>query len=284
MPRASGPTVARWQLSRQLRMLREEAELSASDAGEVLDCTEWKIYKIESGNVGISRPDLTLLLDKYGVTDKQRRDALFDLQKRGKQRGWWGKFGQLPASYTMILGLQSAATEIKSFELSVIPGLLQTEDYARALIMTQGYLTDEKEINKRVQVRLARQARLAEDPVRFWAIVDEAALRRPIGGKDVMRAQLEHLIQMNKRTNVSVQVLPFAEGAHPGLFGSIVLLDFPEDVRSPIAYTETFAGDAFMEKDDDLWRANMAFTHLHSVALSATKSTQFIAAIAKELA
>jgi Domain of unknown function (DUF5753) len=133
--------------------------------------------------------------------------------------------------------------------------------------------------------RIARQVCLSEEPrLNFWTILDEGALRRQIGGKAVMRAQLHHLIEMSERPNVTIQVLPFAEGGHPGTLGSLVILDFPEDVHSPVAYVESFAGDAYLEKDDDLRRANMAFTHMHAAALSAPKSVEFIAAIARELA
>jgi hypothetical protein len=285
VPRTTGPTVARWQLARELRTLRDGVGLSHQAVAEVLGCSEWKIYKIESGDVGVGRPDLLVMLDKYGVTDERVRNTLLDLQRQGKERGWWAKFGQLPGSYSTYAGLESAATEIKNFELAAIPGLLQTEDYARALLTEQGLIPDEEQITKRVQLRMARHSRLTEAPrLNLWTILDEGALRRQVGGKAIMRAQLDHLIQMSKRPNVTVQVLPFAEGGHPGMLGSLIIMDFPEDVHSPVAYAETMAGDAYMEKEDDLRRANLVFTHLHSAALSNTKSVQFIATVAKELA
>jgi hypothetical protein len=224
------------------------------------------------------------MLDTYGTKDERLRDTLFDLQKQGKERGWWAKFGQLPAPYSMYIGLESAATEVKNFELAAIPGLLQTEDYARALLTAQGLLTDDQ-IEKRVQVRIARQACLSEEPrLNLYTILDEGALRRQIGGPAVMRAQLNHLIAMSKRKNVAVQVLPFSEGGHPGTLGSLAILEFPDDVHSPVAYIETFAGDAYMEKEDDLRCPNMVFTHLHSAALSSAKSIEFIAVMARDLA
>jgi hypothetical protein len=285
VPRTTGPTIARWQLARELRTLREGAGLSHAAVAEVLGCSDWKIYKIESGDVGVGRPDLLIMLDKYGVTDERVRNTLLGLQRQGKERGWWAKFGQLPAPYSTYIGLESAATEVKNFELAAIPGLLQTEDYARALLTAQGLIPDEEQINKRVQVRIARQACLSEEPrLNLWTILDEGALRRQIGGRAVMRAQLDHLIEMSKRPNVTVQVLPFSEGGHPGTLGSIAILDFPEDVHSPVAYVESFAGDAYLEKEDDLRRANMVFTHMHATALSAAKSVEFIAVIARELA
>ncbi len=285
MPRTSGPTIARWQLARELRRLREGADLTHVQIAEVLGCSDWKIYKIESGDVGVGRADLLVMLDKYGVADESVRGTLLDLQKQGKERGWWARFGQLPGPYSMYIGLESAATEVKNFELAAIPGLLQTEDYARALLTAQGLLSDPAQIEKRVQVRLARQACLTEEPrLNLWTILDEGALRRQIGGKAVMREQLDHLITVNKLLNVTVQVLPFTEGGHPGTLGSIAILEFPENVHSPVAYVESLAGDAYMEKEDDLRRATMVFTRMHAAALSASKSAELIATVARELA
>lgn len=284
MPRTTGPTIARWQLARELRTLREAAGLTHNQIADVLGCSDWKIYKIESGDVGVGRPDLLVMLDSYNVTDERVRGSLLDLQKQGKERGWWAKFGQLPAPYSMYIGLESAATEVKNFELAAIPGLLQTEDYARALLAAQGLVLDPAQIEKRVQVRIARQACLTDEPnLNLWTILDEGALRRQIGGKAVMRDQLDQLIKAGQLPNVTVQVLPFAEGGHPGTLGSIAILEFPEEVHSPVAYVESFAGDAYMEKEDDLRRANMMFTHMHAAALSVTKSVELIAAVARDL-
>jgi hypothetical protein len=285
VPRTTGPTIARWQLARQLRTFREHAELSHVQVAEVLGCSEWKIYKIESGDVGVGRPDLIVMLDRYGVTDERERETLFALQKQGKERGWWAKFGQLPNPYAMYIGLESAATAVKNFELAVIPGLLQTEDYARAIISAQRTGDQPEEIERRVKVRLARQACLTEDPpLEFWTILDEGALRRQMGGRAVMKAQLLYLIERAKLPNVTIQVLPFTEGSHPGTLGSIAILEFPDDVHSPVAYIETYAGDVYLEKEEDLKRVTLTYTHMHAAALSTTKSRDLIAAIARELA
>ena len=285
VPRATGPTIARCQHARELRTLREAADLTHAEIADVLGCSESKIYKIESGDLGVGRPDLVVMLERYGVADERVRDALFDLQRQGRGRGWWAKFGQLPVPYVMYIGLESAATEVKNFELAAMPGLLQTEDYARALLTAQGLVLDPAQIEKRVQVRIARQTCLTDEPrLHLWTIIDEGALRRQIGGQVVMREQLDHLIEVGRLPNVIIQILPFSEGGHPGTLGSIAILEFPEDVHSPVAYVESFAGDVYMEKEDDLRRANMVFTHMHAAALSATKSVELIAAVARELA
>ncbi|GAA1809258.1 helix-turn-helix transcriptional regulator [Planosporangium flavigriseum] len=288
VPRPTGPTIARWQLGRELRRLREAAGIAHREIAEELGCSESKIYKIESGDVGMGRPDLLVMLDHYGLkpgTDDETRATLLDWQKQGKERGWWAKFGQLPNPYSMYIGLESAATAVKNFELAVVPGLLQTEDYARAVISATCSQDSEDEIERRVQVRLARQACLTEDPpAAYWAIIDEGALHRQMGGKEVMRAQLRHLIEMSKQPNVTVQVLPFSEGAHPGTLGSVILLEFPEEVHSPVAYVETYAGDVYLESEADLRRVTLTYTHMHAAALSVTKSRELIAAVAKQMA
>jgi len=284
VPRASGPTIARWQLGRQLKAAREAAKITQSEIADVLGCSESKIYKLEAGDVGINRGDLIVMLDRYGITDEQRRATIFDLQKQGKQRGWWAKYGQLPNNYSMYVGLESAAIEVKNFELAVVPGLLQTEEYARA-IASAAWPGQEEEVRRRVELRMARQACLTEDPpLKFWAIVDEGVLHRCTGGPDVMRAQLRHLIEMSERPNVVLQVLPFSEGWHPGTVGSFSILEFPETVHSPVVYIESQAGDAYLEREDDLRRVTLIYTHLHAAALSASKSRELIAALAKDLA
>lgn len=284
MPRASGPTIARWQLGRQLKAARETAKITQIEIAEVLGCSESKIYKLEAGDVGVNRGDLIVMLDRYGIADEQRQATIFDLQRQGKQRGWWAKYGQLPINYSMYVGLEGAAVEVKNFELAVVPGLLQTEEYAKA-ITSVARPGQEEEIRRRVELRMARQACLTEDPpLKFWAIVDEGVLHRRTGGADVMRAQLRHLIDMSRRPNVELQVLPFSEGWHPGTVGSFSILEFPEHIHSPVAYVESQAGDAYLEREDDLRRVTLIYTHLHAAALSVSKSRELIAALATELA
>jgi transcriptional regulator with XRE-family HTH domain len=285
VPRTTGPTIARWQLAEELKRLREVAGMTHMAIAEVLGCSDSKIYKIESGDVGINRGDLLVMLDRYRVDDPALRESLLALQRQSKERGWWSKFGQLPNAYGMYIGLESAATEVKNFELAVIPGLLQTEDYAAALISVQRPADTSAERDRKVKVRLARQACLTEDPpLQFWSIIDEGALRRQTGGQRVMHAQLRHLLDVGELPNVTIQVVPFSEGSHPGTLGSIAILEFPEDVHSPVAYIETYAGDVYLEREEDIKRATLTYTHLHAAALSESKSRALISAIAKELA
>ena len=285
MPRASGPTIARWQLGNQLKAMREAAKMTQIQIAEVLDCSESKIYKIEAGDVGLNRGDLLVMLDRYKIAeDDARRPAALDLQSQGKQRGWWAKYGTLPTNYSMYVGLEGAATEIKAFELAVVPGLFQTEDYARA-ITSAAFPEQPAEVDRRVQLRLERQKVLTdESPVRFWAILDESVVRRRTGGDAIMQAQLRHIVEMGKRPNVTIQVLPFSEGWHPGTSGSFSILEFPEGVHSPVSYIVTPAGEIYLEREDEVRRATLAFTHLQTAALSASKSRDLIAALAREFA
>jgi transcriptional regulator with XRE-family HTH domain len=285
VPRTSGPTIARWQLGSQIKAMREAAKFTQMQIAEVLACSESKIYKIEAGDVGINRGDLLVMLDRYKIAeDDPRRPGALDLQSQGKQRGWWAKYGTLPTNYSMYVGLEGSATEIRNFELAVVPGLLQTEEYARAV--TSGAFPEQpEEVDRRVGLRLARQACLTEEPaLRFWAIVDEGVLHRRTGGDAVMAAQLRHLLEMSKRPNVTIQVLPFSEGWHPGSTGPFSILEFPEGIHSPVAYVISQAGDVYLEREDDVRRVTLNYTHLQTAALSVSKSRDLITALARQLA
>lgn len=284
MPRETGPTIARWQLGSQLKSLREAAGLTQQQIADDLGCSESKIYKIEGGDVSIGRGDLLVMLDSYQVTDGEARSSILDLQKQGKQRGWWSRYGALPNNYAMYVGLEGAATTVRNFELAVVPGLLQTEEYAYAVISATRAGNPE-ETRRRVELRLNRQRCLTEDPpLEFWAILDESILHREIGGREALHRQLRHLVELSRRPNVLLQVLPYSEGWHPGTLGSFSILEFPEEIHSPVAYIETPAGDAYLERHDDMRRVTLTYTHLHAAALSARKSRELIVAVARELA
>jgi hypothetical protein len=180
--------------------------------------------------------------------------------------------------------LSTAGLEVKNFEVGVVPGLLQTEEYVRA-ITSAAWPDQPAEVERRVELRMARQACLTEEPpLKFWGIVDEGVLHRRTGGDDVMRAQLKHLIKLSEQPNITLQVLPYSEGWHPGTTGSFSILEFREDVHSPVAYVVSQAGDAYLEREDDMRRVTLTYTHLQTAALSASKSRTLIAAIARSLA
>ena len=285
MPRVTGPTIARWRLGKELKQLREASERSYTDAADRLDCSESKIRKIEAAEVGVVKAELDALLELYKVDDDDMKYLLHELQKLGKQRGWWAPLGSMPKQYTFFVALESDAQRVRTFEPMVIPGLLQTEEYANALDAMSTFESP-AERERAVEIRMRRQDtfwRGHGDPSRLWVIVDEAALRRPAGKKPgVMRGQLMRLLELSDRC--IFQIVPFEVGSYPGTIGSFTILDFAENVHSPVVYTDGQAGIAYLEKSADIERANLAFGHMAAVALSPSQSAKKILAILSDMA
>ncbi|GAA1790057.1 helix-turn-helix domain-containing protein [Planosporangium flavigriseum] len=283
MPKPIGPTIPRWQLGEQLARLRDSAGISQAQIADRLGCSVSKVQKIEAGDVGIVRAELLLMLDVYGVSDAEVRDSLLELQRLGKQRGWWKTFGQVPAPFATFLGMESAATRIQVFEPMVIYGLLQTEDYARAIAETCELGLTEEQVERQVKLRMERQQRvLEEDSPELWVILDEAVLYREVGGKAVMAAQLKRLVAMARE--MTLQVVPLSHGGYPGVRGSLTIFDFDERMHSPVAYVEGQAGNLYMEKADDLRRCSVVYNHMRATALSKQESVKLIAAVARQYA
>ena len=281
------PTVRRRRLGSELRRLREAASRSLEDAAEVLECSRSKISRIELGYLGISVRDVRDLLDHYGVDDEKLRSHLAALARDGKKRGWWDAYGQIIApAYTNYLGLEADAEYLRTFESILIPGLLQTEAYSRAVIRANPALVSDEVIDTLQKVRVERQAILTrgETPVRFWAIIGEAALRTPIGGADVMRAQLDHLTDMVKLPNVTLQVLPYSIGAHAGLSGPFVIFSFPDapNGAGPV-FLETLTSSLFVETRNEVDGYTLVFDDLRSSALNPADSLEYISRIAEEI-
>ncbi len=285
MPRVTGPTIARWRLGKELKQLREAAGRSFTDASDRLDCSESKIRKIEAAEVGVVKAELDALLDLYKVDDEDMKILLHELQKLGKQRGWWAPLGSIPKQYSSFVALESDAQRIRTFEAMVIPGLLQTEEYANALDAMSTFESP-AERERAVEIRMRRQDAFWKDrgdPSRLWVIVDEAALRRPAGRKpEVMRGQLMRLLELSDRC--IFQIVPFEVGTYPGTVGSFTIFDFAENVHSPVVSTFSQAGIAYLEKSADVDRANLAFGHMAAVALSPSQSAKKILAILSEMA
>lgn len=281
MPKIVGPTIARWRLGEELARLREAAGLSFAEAGDHLDCSESRIRKLESGHLKPNRAELIVLLDLFGVQDGDLRDSLKDLQRLGNQRGWWAQFGTIPGSFATYLSLEGSATTIRIFEQTIIHGLLQTADYARALAAVETVNTTADRVDRQVEIRMARQERvLADNPPDLWVILDEAALRRVVGGPEVMREQLRHLVELS--TTCTLQVIPYGQGAHPGMFGAFTIFDFDEDMHSPVVYVEGPAGNLYLEKASDLSRCSMIYNQLTARALSPQDSMSLLADVAEE--
>ena len=278
--RVVSPTVRRRRLGAELRRYRELASLTIDQVAEQLDCSASKISRLETGQTGSNPRDVRDMLALYGVGDTELEELLA-VARETRQRGWWQPYGSiLTGAY---VGFEAAADRIRSYEAQCVPGLLQTADYARSMIAAVHTGRPRQEVDDRVHVRLGRQALLTqEDPVQFWCVLDEAALRRPVGGREVMRCQLEHLVRESARPNVTLQVLPMAAGEHPGMEGSFVIMSFPDAADPDTVYVTIATGGVFQEKPDDVSRYEIIFDRLQKMALSSAESAEFIATMAKE--
>lgn len=250
----TGPTVLRMLLGAQLRRLRESSGVTREGAGWEIRASESKISRMELGRVGFKERDVADLLTLYGVSDEQERDALLKLARDANSPGWWHRYGDvLPTWFQSYLGLEAAAALIRTYEVQFVPGLLQTREYARAVVLLGHGAAGPAELDRRVALRMQRQQLLhRERPPQLWAVVDEAALRRPIGGADVMRGQLTALIEATKSPNVRLQVIPFAAGGHAAAGGAFTILRFGDQELPDIVYIEQLTSAIYLDKRDDL--------------------------------
>jgi transcriptional regulator with XRE-family HTH domain len=249
-----GPTVRRMLVGSQLRRLRTERGISREQAGEAIRASEWKIHRLENGQVGLKERDVVDLLRLYGVTDSDEVAALVELAREANTPGWWSRFSDvLPQWFRTYVDLESAASLIRTYQGQLVPGLLQTEDYVRAVI--RGAVLDDspEEVERRVALRVSRQALLERaDAPRVWAVVDEAALRRPVGGPKVMRAQLERLLEATELPSVILQILPFSAGAHPAMVGTFSILRFADSELPDVVYLEHLTNAVYLDKRDEV--------------------------------
>ncbi|MER5418218.1 helix-turn-helix domain-containing protein [Streptosporangium roseum] len=277
--RRQPPTVRLRRLAAELRRLREEAGLSQTEVTEKTDVNLATLHRIETAKAKPQLRTLNALLDAYGVTGDRRAD-LVALQKEAKQRGWLHGFEvDLPDPYSAYIGLEAEACEAINYESLFIPGLLQTEDYARAVMRGVRPTITDDEVETRIAARMQRQALLKGDtPLRLWAILDQAALSRTVGDDTVMRDQLAYLIRQAKLPHVTIQVIPFSAGAHPGMPGSFIVLKFGADDPDTI-HIDSMAGGLFLEKEADIRRYNDICQHLRAIALSPADTAALIASM-----
>ncbi|NEA64585.1 helix-turn-helix transcriptional regulator [Streptomyces sp. SID12488] len=278
------PTVRRRRLGQELRRLREQKGMTAEEVAERLLVSQSKISRLENGRRSISQRDVRDLCGVYEVEDQRMVDSLMEMAKDSRQQGWWHAFGDVP--YSVYIGLETDAASLRVYDPQVIPGLLQTRPYAEALITGALPETPSGDIDNRVQVRLRRQERITavENPLRLWTVLDEAALRRVVGNKLLMREQLESLVEQSQLPHVTVQVIPFEMGAHPGLNGQYAILEFPDAADSSVVYIEGVTSDLYLEKAQDVQKYSVMYEHLRAQALNVEQSRQFIADLAKEYA
>jgi transcriptional regulator with XRE-family HTH domain len=282
---APNPTMLRRQLGAELRRQRERAQRTVAEIAKELGWSESKLSRIETASTGIRETDLGRLLTAYEVSDSERA-RITALAGMSRQRAWWEAYGDaLLDPLTTFIGFEAEASAIYGYECQVVQGLLQTGEYARAIveIMSVGERPDV--IEQRVAARMARQTVLTrQPPPQLCAILDEAVLRRPVGGNEVMQRQLMRLLEVSRQPSITIQVLPFAVGAHRGVDGSFVILEFPDDVDRPLAYSEGMTGGVIRSRSDDLRRYWMSLEALRSAALPPQESTEFIAEVMRAYA
>ncbi|WP_405798073.1 helix-turn-helix domain-containing protein [Streptomyces sp. NBC_01506] len=278
------PTVRRRRLGQELRRLREVKGMTAEEVAERLLVSQSKISRLENGRRSISQRDVRDLCGVYEVEDNRIVESLMQMAKDSRQQGWWHAFGDIP--YSVYIGLETDAASLRVYEPQVVPGLLQTRGYAEALITGALPETAPTDVEKRVSVRIRRQERInaPEQPLRLWAVIDESALRRVVGGKQLMREQLEFLVELSQLPHVTVQVLPFGMGAHPGISGHYAILEFPDATDSSVVYIEGVTSDLYLEKANDVQKYSVMYEHLRAQALNADQTREFISDIAKEYA
>jgi transcriptional regulator with XRE-family HTH domain len=289
LPVASAPqpgsAVVRMILGTQLRRLREAAEVTPEEAAWHLRASRSKISRLENGRTRFKDRDVSDLLELYGVTDPQVTAGMLELATQANAQSWWTKYGDiLPSWFEPYLGLEASATRIRTFDLQFVNGLLQTEAYARAVTMIGSRRAARAEVDRRVGVRMRRQELLtAANPPRVWSILDEAAIRRPVGGPEVMRGQLRRLIEVTRLPNVTLQVVPFRAGAHDGAGGSFTVLRFGEPDVSDVVYIEQLTGAQYLEKRADVDHYLDVLNRLGATALSPADTIGFLTEAIREM-
>jgi len=251
---------------------------------EHLECSASKISRVETARVSVSPRDVRDMLELYGVP-AQQRDSLVQLARDSRQKGWWHAYSDtIQPQFATYVGLESAASEIRVYEVNLIPGLLQTADYARTIIKAGTMNGNQEDVERKVALRMARQPALTRtEPPMLWTVVDEAALRRRVGGTELMRAQLEHVLELSGLKNVAMQVIPFGAGAHPAMGRPFVILVFPERIDTDVVYLEDLTSAFYLEDVDEVDRYNVFFNHLRATALSFDDSAALVTSVLKEL-
>jgi transcriptional regulator with XRE-family HTH domain len=280
-----GSIVRRMLLGAQLRRLRESKGISREDAGYSIRASESKISRMELGRVSFKERDVADLLTLYGVSDEAERMAMLGLVREANAAGWWHGYGEvMPTWFQTYVGLEESAALIRTFEVQFVHGLLQTEDYIRSVIRLGHPEGAEPWVERRVGLRLERQKLLvSERAPHFVAVMDEGALRRPFGGRQVMRDQVRHILEAAEAPNVDVRVLPFSTGGHAAGGGAFTLLSFPESDLPDLVYLEQLTGALYVDKHDEVVEYDKAMNALGRVALTPEESLNWLHTFQREL-
>jgi hypothetical protein len=279
------PTAVRRELGQRLRAMRTGADMTVAEAAEQVGISTSKLTKIELAQLSATRDDVLKLLDTYGEAGPEQQALLLTMVREGNRKEWWEGRRTLHPKFGSYLGLESVATTLQTYHTHLVHGLLQTPDYARAMLRAARPELLEHEIDQLVQFRLRRQqvlTRADPPPLTLWSVMDEAVLRRHVGGRETMHAQLQRLITASELPNVTLLVMPDEQGAHPGLDGPMSILQFETGTR-PVVYVEGQAGNLYMEKDDDLRRCQQTMNHILAAAPGPDQSLALIRQIAKEI-
>jgi len=282
----SGPTVLRILLGGQLRRLREAAGISPDRAGYEIRASRSKISRVEHGRVSFKERDVADLLTLYGVTDEHERRRMLNLAQHANSQGWWSRYDDvMPDWFETYVGLEQATSLIRTYELQFVPGLFQTEEYARAVTVLGHRSAPAEEIDRRVGLRLQRQQILTRPDAtpRVWAVIDESALRRPLGGRTVMRAQLSRLLELTELPQVTLQVMPFDRGGHSAAGGSFSILRFAEPELPDIVYIEQLTGALYLDRLEEADHYREVMNSLSAEAETPAESAQLLRALLSEI-
>lgn len=280
------PVMRRRRIGQVLRKMREHRGMTLEQVGDLMDCSQSKISRIETGHSSVGMRDVRDLLEIYGVMGQDAQDIMDmarEARRHERTRSWWHPYSNVLVS--AYVGNENAASRVRAYEHQVVPGLLQTEEYATAMFRTSNPGASSEQISERVRVRMGRQSLLTredEDPLRFEVVLDEAVVSRPVGGDEVMMAQMLRLCEVASMPNVTIQLLPFDAGAHPAMEGTFAILDFPESDGSSLVYAENATGGLFLEKGRELDFYLGIFGSIQAQALSPDESLKRIAFLAEE--
>ncbi|SER99958.1 helix-turn-helix domain-containing protein [Actinokineospora terrae] len=281
MTRGPSPTVRRRRLAAELRRFREAAVLTIDEVAEKLECSASKVSRIETGHVSVTPRDVRDMAELYGIVDEQR-DALVQLAREARQKGWWHAYNEVFTG--AFVGLEADSSSLRAYQALIVPGLLQTPAYTRAMLRAIRPDAQPAELDMRVEARQTRQRLLTDpSPPEYWAVMDEAVLRRLTGGPEVMVEQLRKMVEVAQLPNVTLQVVPFAVGAHAGMEAPFLILGFPDRIDPDVVYVESTANGVYLESPADVHKYSLLFDHLRAAALRPDDTVDLVQRITEEL-
>ncbi|WP_257137484.1 helix-turn-helix transcriptional regulator [Streptomyces sp. st115] len=284
MPSHPRPTVRRRRLGAELKRLREKAGVKMEEAAERIGGDKPKISRQENGRQGVSKLEIEALLALYGVSDERLRTALTTLAREGRRKGWWAQYSDiLPAGFQERLSMESDAARILTFQPMLVPGLLQTVEYATEVIRSVDKGVTEEERDSYIEVRKARQEIFTRDnPPQYVCLLDEAVLRREVGGPAVMAAQLDKILEVNNPPRLTIQVVPFSQGWHAGADGAFNIYSYPDPMDLDVVNLDYLDGALYLEEDQPVGRYQLAFDELRAAALASRQSMELVSAVKRD--